>query len=438
MGTRIVAISVALLTAGALTVAQTANSAWVAWLRANHAAITMNGVVAPDDFSDLQPLKQAIGTRRIVQIGESHHSVAEYHHLKTRLVKFLHEEMGFDVLAFESSIYECFAADLRTLSPAAAIGATIFPVWATEDMVPLFDYLKRSQSSERPLTFAGFDTQISAYGAVTTRPAFFRRVVGAVDTEYAERVAAFDAEFVERIRIEGPRYARAEEETLVAFYDRLAAFIAANRDRLNAAFPHDPTAFFAYRAAWSSARFVQQLRSYLDNPDDASMEGHFALRDQAMADNLTALARELYPDRKIIVWAANLHVRHANHETSYEFPTMGGWLVERFRNELYTIGVYPNRGQFAGGSRTVTALAPAPGGTMEHLMTMAGSSPLFVDLLGQERAAGNEWMFDTIMTREPQPIGPEVVALPIVPRDQYDGLLFFDRISAPTFLRGPG
>ena len=72
----------------------------------------------------------------------------------------------------------------------------------------------------------------------------------------------------------------------------------------------------AQRVAWSSAKLVQLLRSYQNNPDDASLQGHMAIRDNAMADNLTFLANDLYAGKKIIVWAANIHVRHANDQTT--------------------------------------------------------------------------------------------------------------------------
>ena len=143
-----------LAVAASTLIVQAQDSRWISWIRENHHAISQPVTTAADDYADLQFLKEVIGDRRIVQIGESHHSVAEYGAVKTRLIKFLHEEMGFDVLAFESSIYECFAADLRQLSPADALFATIFSVWAFEEVLPLFEYLNHTQSTARPLAFA--------------------------------------------------------------------------------------------------------------------------------------------------------------------------------------------------------------------------------------------------------------------------------------------
>jgi erythromycin esterase len=428
------ALVLALLLAAAVLGLHAQDSGWITWLREHHHALRTQAPAATDDFADLQFLKPLLDGRRIVQIGESHHSVAEYGAVKTRLIKFLHQEMGFDVLAFESSIYECFAADLRQLSAADALLSTIFGVWAFEEMLPLFEYLKQTQGTARPLAFSGFDPQVSSRTGVATRPAFFRRVVGVLDPVYATEVATFDAQFIDRIQREGPAYARDEEERLVAFYNRLVTFLETNREALAAAFPGDQSPLVAQRVAWSSVRLVQLLRSYQNNPDDPSLQGHMAIRDSAMADNLTFLARELYPDKKIIVWAANLHVRHANADTTWVFPTMGTWLAERFRDELYTIGLYPNRGTVPG-TRTLFSIEPAEPGTMERLLSDAGPAQLFVDLLHQPASAGSRWMFEPMLSRDASISGPQAM-LPvlIVPRDQYDGLLFIDRVSAPRFI----
>jgi erythromycin esterase len=427
-------VTVALLVSTLAVHAQ--DSRWIVWLRGNHHAIRQAAPSArPDDFADLQFLKTVIGDRRIVQLGESHHSVAEYGAIKTRLIKFLHQQMGFDVLAFESSIYECYAVDFRQMTASDALFASIFRVWAFEDVLPLFQYLKDSQETARPLTFAGFDPQISSATGAHSRPAFFARVISALDPEYAREVAQFDAQFVERIqRSDGPTYARDEEERLVAFYTRLSTYLEQQRERLQTLLDDDTAPMIAQRAAWSSVKLVQLLRSYGQNPDDTSLQGHMAIRDNAMADNLTFLANDLYPGKKIIVWAANIHVRHANEQTTWEFPTMGGWLQKRFRDELYTIGLYPNRGTLPG-VRSVFTIDPAEPGTMERLLSDAGSSPMFVDLLNQARTEDTRWMYEPMLSRDGSISGPQAM-LPvlIVPRDQYDGLLFIDRVSAPRFI----
>jgi erythromycin esterase len=54
------------------------------------------------DYTDLQSLAASIGNARIVILGEMDNGDGETLKAKTRLVKYLHQKLGFTVLAFES------------------------------------------------------------------------------------------------------------------------------------------------------------------------------------------------------------------------------------------------------------------------------------------------------------------------------------------------
>jgi len=112
--------------------AQNDTAAWIAWTRANHFPIASIVSTPQDDFTDLRFFKDVIGERRLVQLGESGHGVGQFDSAKVRLIKFFHEQMGFDVIAFESSIYECFAANTNATNPVDMLQRSIFTVWATE------------------------------------------------------------------------------------------------------------------------------------------------------------------------------------------------------------------------------------------------------------------------------------------------------------------
>ncbi len=187
----------------------------------------MPSAVPPaDDYSDLQFFKRVIGDRRLVELGESGHGVAEFDAMKVRLVKFFHEQMGFDVIAFESSIYECFAANAQASQPGTAgigiLSTSIFGVWWTKETLPLFDYLVQSKTTERPLILAGFDEQISSGRGVLGRPDFFRRVIAVVDENYAADVQAFDTKFIGSMATGMTAYAKTYQTELLDFYGRLA------------------------------------------------------------------------------------------------------------------------------------------------------------------------------------------------------------------------
>jgi erythromycin esterase len=337
------------------------------------------------------------------------------------LIKFLHEQMGFDVLAFESGLFECYLANQLTGSGAQMMQSSIFAVWFTEDVKALFEYIKQTQQTDRPLIVAGFDTQTSSSAGAAQRPRFLHSVIDAIDHDYAAEVFATDSETVAGLRT-GPAYAVANESRLVEFYERLQRFLLDRQSELAAAFPGDPRPLIAERTAYSVIQFVRQLANSNDNQRVTE------IRDFGMAENLTFLARQLYPNRKIVAWAHNFHIRHANAAASGS-ATMGTYVAERLRSELYTIGLYMNRGTATFNNRVVYAIQPAPAGSMEGVMAAVGPANLFVDFLNQSRQVGTEWFFDRIVTRE-----WGTSSVPMVPRDQYDGVLFIDSVNPPSYV----
>jgi erythromycin esterase len=419
----LVAMIVLGLAAGLLAKDDTA--AWIVWTRSNQFPIASVVASSHEDFSDLQFLKDVIGHRRLVQLGESGHGVAEFDSAKVRLIKFFHEEMGFDVIAFESSIYECYAANRSSPSGLEMLQRSIFTVWATEEVLPLFEYIQTTQPTEHPLTLAGFDTQISSLRGVTDRPAFLRRILATIDGQYADEVEAFDRTFINQTRNNPARWDEAE-----AFYDRLDRFFAEHRDELTDAVADGPQLIIARRIPFSMVRYIRQMRATAARPTDTGPESGGAIRDAGMAENLTALTRDLYPDRKILIWAHNFHIRYANASTPSVQPTMGSVMVERFRSDLYTIGLYMNQGTAAFNDRSIYVIPPAATGSMEWVLASAGPRALFVDFLHQTLEPGNSWIFQPVVTRE-----WGVYPLTLVPREQYDGVLLIDRVSAPNYLR---
>ena len=119
-----------------------------------------------DDFSDLRPLKKFIGSARVVQLGEPSHGDGATFYAKQRLIRFLHSEMGFNVLAWESGFFDCEEMEkaLHTempISQARAIG--LFSIWSNGPFVtPVFEYARSTYKTSRPLRMTGFDIQYSS------------------------------------------------------------------------------------------------------------------------------------------------------------------------------------------------------------------------------------------------------------------------------------
>lgn len=114
---------------------------------------------------DFSFLNKELESKEIVLLGEPDH-VSRFYPTKIELVKYLHEKLGFDVLAFESGIFEMnLVNDLlqnENIDVHEVFQKGLFPIWANDDaMLPLFDYVLQQRKNGTPIVIAGFDCQPS-------------------------------------------------------------------------------------------------------------------------------------------------------------------------------------------------------------------------------------------------------------------------------------
>lgn len=383
---------------------------WVDWVVRNRHPI--RSLTADEDFSDLHFLGPALAGRRIVQLGESGHGVREFSQAKVRLIKYLHQELGYDVIAFESGLFECWQADQVAIRMMGGelLRRCAFQVWHTSEVAELFDYIRKTRTTDRPLRLAGFDSQISSFTGIAERDDFFAGTVSAFNPGYAEEVDRLEDRFLNDYRAQA--FLGAYAEPYAALLDSLEM----RRSQVDRIYPTEPARWrIARQSAWSMTRFVEQLTS--------SMNRGSAVRDSAMAVNVEFLADSIFPDRKIMIWAHNYHIMN-------DAGTMGEWLRARFGEELYTVGLYMHEGTATNNARQrYTIREPSEPG-LEALLNRARIRYLFIDLAAAGESPGTAWMDQEILTRS-WGITPD----PLVPRDQYDGLVFIHTVSVPDYLR---
>ncbi len=387
--------------------------------------------IDPDaaDVSDLSFLGPVLQDRRIVALGERGHGVAEFSQAKIRLVKYLHEQLGYDVLAFESSLLSCYMGDesMSELDPTNIMRNSVFSVWSTADVAKLFAYIQSTRRTPHPLTLAGFDIQVGTEYEVASRPAIFRDLVATVDPGYAQQVYDMDAAFTRNFHRKD--WIRANAAAFKPKYDALANFLDVHMSELQQTNADRPLFPMAVRqAAWGMIAYLDQLYASATNREATA----YNLRDAAMAINLGVLADRMYPGKKIIVWAHNAHVqrdRSAVRGDKLRWTNMGHWLAQRYGGSLYTIGLFMYQGMAAHNDRKLYTITPAPGRSMEALAHSTGADYVFLDLAHPAPGDGAAWMSQPFTVRD-----WGNVPLTLVPRDQYDGVLMIDTVHPPQYL----
>src|SRR5439155_10922122 len=107
---------------------------------------------------------------------------------------------GFDVLAFESGLYDCRKAwELLKAGkdPHEAVPQGVFGIWtASKQFEPVIEYLGKTVNADRPLELAGFDCQFTAAASRTYLDADIARVLDALGPQGITpeaRTALFEA-----------------------------------------------------------------------------------------------------------------------------------------------------------------------------------------------------------------------------------------------------
>jgi|GEM_PF-376115 len=382
-----------------------ADPAKVEWLAKNQVPLQS---IDPSDvnFEDLMPLKKCIGSARVVMLGEQSHGDGATFDAKTRLIRFLHEQMGFNVLAFESGLYDCEAGN-RMLGEGKPIAeiliSSIFGIWARgEKLVPLFNYLAATAKSKRPLALSGFDIQFSAFNQKRTAADFLAELtagLAAIDQGLAdEETQKLLSRLTPGIADPASKPTKEERESdlrrLKELLDGVVTGSAQKSSRDND---------FTIRLLHNLVALTQLELIYLKEGPDSRAWDSTNLRDRNMAENIVWLLEERYKGEKIIVWAASMHIaRDAAkidsrlRSISYaDCRSMGQGVWDVLKDQMYAIAFTAYDGA-CGPPGYARALAPASEASLEGLLHATGMPLSFLDF---RALPADSWLRQPLLSR---------------------------------------
>ncbi len=284
-----------------------------------------------NDYKDLAFFKSLLDNVQIVLLGEQNHGDGSTFLAKTRLIKFLHQELNFNVLAFESGFYECNQAFANYSFPDNIFNVqkNIYSIWRdSKQMIPLFNYLAHNKN----IILTGFDCRHKG--------------------EYAKK----------NLINELTHYLSNIDKKLVHLID-VNNFIKLLNDLLIYEYKHhfhenDKIFFLKFIDNLSSIRnngsdfWIQELKNIKAFAQNSWARLDVDIRDGQMADNFLWLLNNKFPTQKIIVWAHNYHIMRNMKYVRYvdnddDKRGMGVILDENINGKIYSIGFTSYEGYYS-------------------------------------------------------------------------------------------
>ena len=351
----------------------------------------------------------------MVWIGEATHGDGEALVAGSRVIRFLHEELGFDVFGWESDFYGCEQADRGLIEGGpgrAALLGCAFGFWSRSDQLgPLSIWMEEQAKSDRPLHLAGIDPQLHQD---STRDHLVPALEGWLQKTGSQVIGSEDWPGVRALLAD---LAARKFQNYVASKARgwtpkrvRRLFLkvrpdAPDRERFYAAL----AALEAESGSWQGddAAWWGHVLENLDSrartvwADDVSATLG-PNRDIQMGRNLLWLARD--PNARVVVWGATFHGVRATElvdstDSRPDGLTVAGQVVHDTLGAAYYSLAVTAAGGHAGRvpDGWNRELSPPSPGSVEDLVVRAGLDAAIVDL--RAGGEGAEWLEGELTAR---------------------------------------
>ncbi len=261
-------------------------------------------------YNDLKRIGETVANSRVVFLGEMWHGDGACFEAKSRLVRYLHEVKGFNVLAFEDDFYSLTRiADLQEINMQRVdtlILNNTSPIWfGSAQCTPLRQYIVQNPI----MKLCGIDPQMN-------KELYRQQVKQELEAYFLNRDIYY---------IQTPFYKKHFWKGLDTIMNITTKYSFKNR------IPYNRATFGIMMGSLDT--IVMQLKEKKQSGDDFFMQTILNLkelcnmyyhldnfrkasdiRNSQMGANLSWLARVKYPEEKIIVWLASSHMVKNNQE----------------------------------------------------------------------------------------------------------------------------
>ena len=359
--------------------------------------IDLGSVIDNDEnYANYDQLKETLKDVEIVMLGEQSHGDGTTYKTKIKLIKYLHAEMGFDILAFESGIYDCTQAWDKIEQGedvASALANSVFFLWSTtKEFKPLAAYIDENKNATNPLQVTGFDSQFTGRISEKEFTSDLKEYIGKTNPEIiqSQEWSNFETSLGYAVNYKLKEYEKEQAEADTTFINTLISSL----DQQDA----------------KAGYWTQVLTSAKYNISDVMFKTDF--RDKQMAENLIWL-KENNPGKKIICWGATSHFLYNSSEIKMKKfpynvvdnyyqkqPMMGQYIKDKYADKAFTIGFIAYEGRF--GLTSDKKIKPAKENSLEYAIEKAGYENCFLSFENYDsgdlisRPLGQQYMKNNI------------------------------------------
>ncbi len=293
-------------------------------------------------FANRNFVDSLVGDKRIILLGELDHGDGLSFELKTKMIKYLHENHGFNTLVFETGLINCDALMNEGQQKGALVSLAkdhIYYIWSeVSETKELFNYIEKQKNKDQSLKLIGIDPQFSGKLGYN---AFIQILLDHLSQDQInnERFKEFSHEL--KLISEWLKYP--EKGTHIIDEATFQKHIDFYENYLSSQDGSD------YKSKWKN--YFENIRT-LAKIKWQKRKGSFEIRDKQMFNNLKYYLDQ-NKNEKVIVWAANAHTIRRDKELKGKdsdyfiigLKKFGDYVYEAYSETMYSIAVAARKGK---------------------------------------------------------------------------------------------
>ena len=283
------------------------------------------------EYTEFEFLKTKIDTSLSIFLGESSHTISDYNRLRVKMIKYLHETLNYNVIAFEAPFanLKYVSENRNTLTSEKMLKMSLFYTWKTEDLLELMNYLKNHPR----LKIMGFDCQERNIDSLVIKNYYSKIEMNnrQLANNYMSMIEKFRQSMKNNPFTKFETF-KNESQKVIILIDSLKEMLSKNN-------------LTDFDIHFHLSNLKNNCINYNMYQPDFSKSNRF--RDSVMAENYLLLTNSLFPNEKVIAWGHNAHLSKQSLDEAYPV-SMGEFLHKKINYNSF--GLFAYSGTYGYGS----------------------------------------------------------------------------------------